>query len=77
MGIEKAVFPGNKRHLCLSVQGKRAKSENCLPDSGSSNQGPLAEAFMQEDLSAICPAMAAGHRGRLKAGVQDPMSGHT
>lgn len=26
MGTEKAVLPGNKRHLCLSVQGKGAKT---------------------------------------------------
>lgn len=55
----------------------RKRSLICLLDSGSGNGGPLAEAIIHKDLSAIRPMVAAGHRGRLKDGVQDHTSVQT
>lgn len=65
MEIEKAVFPGNKRHLCVSVQRKRketAKTTIQIPGQATVNR--------IKNLCALCSAVAAGDRGRLKFGFK-------
>lgn len=55
----------------------KKRSKICLLDSGSGNSRPLAETVIHKDLSAIHPIVAAGHRGRLKEGVQHHTSSQT
>lgn len=65
MEIEKAAFPGNKGHLCKCAQKTGEKAKTTFRILGQVTVSHI------KNLCAICPAVAAGERARLRFGFKN------